>query len=84
MLNYTEAKLVYLLRNEFGCTYSRVREIMLELYPWHKFAAHTGKDIVGYAYILLGKKIESDLDECESKSLTAKLLEDVAGDSYEE
>lgn len=84
ILNYFEAQWVYLLREEFGCTYSRIREIMCKIYPAHKFGAYTGKDIVGYAYILLGKPIPVDADESEIQSLTKTISESDHGDSYEE
>lgn len=83
MLNFYEARLVYILREEFGCSCSRIKEILGEAYSSTKFLAYKGKDIVGYAYILLGKKMP-DLDESELQSTTETLLEDSSGDSYEE
>lgn len=62
MISYTDAKWVRVLRLEFGCTYSRIREILIQIYG-PGLQKYSGGDIVAYASLLLGKDIEDEHDE---------------------
>lgn len=84
MLDYYQAQWVYVLRSEFGCTYSRIRELMSSIYKQEKFEAHNGRDIVGYAYILLGKNKELEFELANPDSQTQTLLKEGSGEEHTE
>ncbi len=51
-LTLDQAKLIKILRLEFGCTYSRIREILIEVYGTY-YEQFTGVDICYHASKLL-------------------------------
>lgn len=75
VLSYVDCKWIQLLRVQFGCTKSRVREILIDMYPNHGLQIHTPNDLISYASSMLGTNIEqqceqrweSGVEECESK-----------------
>lgn len=73
LLDYYEAKWAFILMEQFGCSYSRIREIFCEVYGDARFGAYSGRDIVFYAYILLNKKLDPHLDAEKLDDLVTNL-----------
>ena len=63
VLSYVDCKWIQLLRVDFGCTKSRVREILIDVYPNYGLQIHTPDDLISYASLMLGVNIEQQCEE---------------------